>query len=236
MKKVLMFLSVLITFFMFKTNVFAGSYTVSTSSSYVLVGNKVTVYVNVSGLAGQFKVTSSNSSVLSGGSSSIWLDNESKSFTFTAKAAGTATITVTPVNVANYADNSAYTTVKSLKITVSVPSSNNYLASLKVGDYPLSPAFDKEKLEYDVEVPNDVRKVTIEATKYNSMASVKGTCEGELNEGVNPFEITVTAQSGSVKTYKLNIIVKELAPIEVTVNGNKYNVVRKKEQLPAVNP
>ncbi len=235
MKKVLTCL-LIISCFMFKSVVYAGTASITTASSYALVGNKVYVTVNVSGLAGKFKVTSSDTSILSGGTSGIFLDDESRTFTFTANGSGTATVTLTPLDVADYSDNTKYTASKSIKIIVSWPSSNNYLSNLEVDDYDLSPAFDEDVFEYDVEVPNDVRKVHIYATRDSSSSSVKGTGEVSLEEGVNTFDIDVTAQNGNVRTYTVNIIVKELEPIEVNVGDSKYTIIRKKELLPTINP
>ena len=233
MKK-LVYIILIMTCFMFKTTVYAGSYTVTASSS-ALVGNKVYIYVNVSNLVGKFKIESSNSNILSGGSSGIWLENESKTFTFSANRAGTATITVTPLDVADLSNNTKYTTAKSLTISVSSPSSNNYLSSLKVGDYALTPQFNKDVLEYNVEVPNDVRKVNISTTKDNATATVRGAGEVNLAEGLNDFSISVTAQNGNVRTYKLYITVKELDPIEVELDGIKYTIIRKQELMPSIN-
>jgi len=50
-------------------------------------------------------------------------------------------------------------------------------------------------------------------------------------EGPNRIEIVVTAENGTTKTYIINIMVKELDPIIVEVDGKHYTVVRKKEQL-----
>ena len=234
MKK-LMYVLIIATCFMFKDVVHAGSLSISSSSSSLFVGGTVKIYVNANGLAGRFKVTSSDTSILSGGTNSIWLENQTQAFTFTAKKAGRATITVTPVDAADLSTNAKYQTSRSLSVTVSVPSSNNYLSSLKVGDYELSPEFNKETLEYNVEVPNDVRQISILGTKDNSTSLIRGTGTFNLNEGLNSFDIIVTAQNGAVRTYKVHITVKELDPIEVTVDGNEYTVIRKKELLPSIN-
>lgn len=52
-------------------------------------------------MIGKFSVTSSNGSVLSGGEGSVWLENESKTYTFTAKSIGSATVTINSLDVAD---------------------------------------------------------------------------------------------------------------------------------------
>ena len=235
MKKILLFITFFLTMFCFKTEVFAGNFTVSSNYSSVFVGNKVTITVKVNNLAGRFKIVSSNGSVLSGGNSGIWLENETRTFQFTANSLGSATISVVPVDVADLSTNTAYTTTKTIKVNVISPSKNNYLSSLSVEGHTISPSFDKDTLEYSLDVENGTKNVVIKASKEDSTASIKGTGEVSLDEGLNTFSIVVTAQNGSIKTYKLNITVKELTPIEVNVNGATYNVIRKKEMLPNAN-
>ena len=110
-------------------------------------------------------------------------------------------------------------------------SSNNYLKSLEVDSYTISPEFDKETTEYTLEVPNGVNKIAINATKEDNTASISGVGEKEVEEGTNKFEIKVEAENGNVKTYTLTIIVKELDPITVTVEGKSYTIIRKEAVL-----
>src|SRR5699024_4335017 len=66
-----------------------------------------------------------------------------------------------------------------------------------------------------------------------SGASVSGTGEKELTEGMNSFKIVVTAEKGNKKTYTININRKELNPINVKVDDKDYTVVRKEDVLTA---
>ena len=127
-------LIVIFTFFIGIMNVKAGSLTASTSYSTVYIGNTVTVNVSASGLAGKFSVTSSNGAVLSGGTNSVWLDDQSSSFTFNAASAGSATVTIRPIDVADYSTGAAYTSTRTVTVRVIarpivVLSSNNNLDS-----------------------------------------------------------------------------------------------------------
>jgi hypothetical protein len=112
-------------------------------------------------------------------------------------------------------------------------SDDNNLSSLNVEGFELS--FDSSVTEYSLSVPNDTKKVKIGATANDGKASVNGIGEYDVHEGSNEIEVVVTAENGDKKSYKINVVVKELSPIEVEVNGNKFNVVRKKDKLPSAN-
>ena len=110
-------------------------------------------------------------------------------------------------------------------------SSNNNLKALEMEGYDLSPTFSKDTKEYNVEVPNDTEKVIITATKEDSGASVSGAGEVKVTEGLNKIEIKVTAENGNEKVYVINVTVKELDPIEVTIDKKKFTVIRKEGVL-----
>ncbi len=84
--------------------------------------------------------------------------------------------------------------------------SPNYLLSdLYVENYDLTPVFDRYTTDYSVIVEENVDSVVIGASAYDGSASISGTGTVSLNVGMNTFEITVTAQNGTEKTYVLNI-------------------------------
>lgn len=88
-------------------------------------------------------------------------------------------------------------------------SNNKSLSSIKVHDeekeYALSPNFDKAVTNYNIKIPHDVEKVTIEATPDDKMAVVMGTGEEYLDYGNNEKMLTVVAENGDSITYKLNL-------------------------------
>ncbi len=88
--------------------------------------------------------------------------------------------------------------------TISIKSSDNSLSSLSVGNYQLSPAFNKDTLSYKVNV-DDVPKITINATSSDSDATISGAGEVSLKYGDNTKEVVVTSASGISKTYKIII-------------------------------
>jgi len=85
--------------------------------------------------------------------------------------------------------------------TIRVKSSVNTLDSLSVTGATID--FDKNKTTYDVTV--DASSTTISATKTDSYASVSGTGSKTLKYGKNTFNVVVTAESGSKKTYTINV-------------------------------
>ena len=256
MKKIKWFVFAAICFFSFLPRINAVGLSVSSNAYTIYVGESVNVTARADGIAGQFIFKSNNLSVLSGGGED-WLENSSRTFTFSAKQAGSATITVTPNNVA-YSDGSGYYT-ESKMVTITVKnkpvynppvqntkpaqnttpkpvtpkSSINYLSSLIIEGSNLNPEFNKETLEYTVELESGTSLINIKATAQDSKASIIGTGSKNVSEGANNFEIVVTAENGSKRTYKINAIVKEKDPIIVNIEDNAYTVIRKKEQLPS---
>lgn len=105
--------------------------------------------------------------------------------------------------------------------------SNSYLKSLSIEGVKISPAFNKDKMEYTAVVAGDKEKITIKGEVEDEKASVEGLGEVELKEGINRIEIKVTAENGEVRNYILTITRKEKNPIEVTINKKKYTVVKK---------
>ena len=255
MKKAVKYLSLIICTFIISINyVKAASYDVTVTSKTVTIGNSVTLTIKGNDLAGRFDLSSSNSSVASLSNNSLFIDNNSASITITAKSVGTATITIIPTDVTAY-DNNTITGNKTITITVkdkptSNPSTggnnsgtttnttptkkkstNNYLSSLTIEGYTLDKEFKKDETEYSIMVENDVNKIKINAQLDDSSAKVTGIGEVEVKEGINKLEIKVTAENGSTRIYTLNVTVKELNSIEVTINKKKYTIIRKEGEL-----
>lgn len=227
-------LIIMISFIAFIPTVHAGSLSVSTSSKSITTGGSVTITVKATGLAGKFKISSSDGSVLSGGNNGIWIENQSKTFKFTAKKVGTATITITPITVGDLDNNGKYTSSKSITVNVVKPrekSTNNNLKSLSLEGYTLSPTFNKNKLEYTVNLDSNVETIKINATKEDSYASISGIGEKQVQEGDNKFEITVTSETGSSKVYTVNAIVKDNNPIVKKIDGKNYTVIKRTSTL-----
>lgn len=242
-KKTFKALIIIVACFFFQLRVSAGDVSIVTNNRKPSVGSNVVVTVKAPNVAGNFSVTSSNQSVLSGGSSNSWIEG-SVTYTFVAKAAGTATITVKPIDAADY-DGNVFSAVKSVTITVGNKttssstkkdlSSDNTLSSLSIDGVNLEPAFNKNTTSYNVNLEAGVTKINVKATPNDKSAKVTGIGEIEVSEGNNNIEVVVTAENGSTKTYTITANVKEYDPINVKVENNKYTVVRNIKNVTAPN-
>lgn len=244
MKKIKYVLISLFMFIGFSTYVYASGVSISGNTS-ITKGSSVTVTASVNSdsplvsIEGTFMCKGSGVNegvdmVFDDSSNSI--KNKSYSMTVRPSSSGTITCSTSGVRITNMSSDSWQSLGdKTLTITVNEPvyvppktySSNNNLISLSIDGYSLSPEFNKDTLEYTVEVPNGTDKITIDASKEDSAASISGTGEKEVVEGINKFEINVEAENGNVKTYVITVTVKELDPITVTVGGKTYSVIRK---------
>lgn len=239
----------LLCFMAFSLNVNAASVSVKASSSSITKGGTVTFTTTVSSSSPLVTIEGSLScsgAGVNGGANLSFEDSSnsiySKTFTYTAKANSTGTITcstsgvrITDMSSGDWINLNNASTSVSVKDAVVIPpkeySSNNYLEELSIDGFELSPEFDKETLEYSVEVPNDTEKVIINAKKEDSTASVSGSGEVSVSEGANKIEVKVTAQNGNERVYIINVNVKELDPINVTVDDKEYTVIRKNDVL-----
>ena len=227
----------------------AAKFNVTTNKTTVVVGSTVKITVGVSGSdaagweyclnydSSMFSLTSHSSTCVLGGTLA---GNKSVTFTFKAKKSGSYTFSLRDASILN--DSAKEVLSSSGKVTVKAKtqaeieasySTNANLSALRVVDHVISPDFDKDKLEYTLEVENDVEKIEIRATRADSSASVSGTGVKNLSEGLNKFNIVVTAEKGNKKTYVINVTRKELNPIHVDIDGFNYTVVRKADVLEA---
>ena len=82
-------------------------------------------------------------------------------------------------------------------------SDNNYLSNLYTSEGVLTPVFDKDTLEYTVDVSNEIDEIEIDGKLEDLSSSVEGFKTYSLNEGENSIYITVTSESGVVRTYRI---------------------------------
>ena len=235
----------------------AASFNVSASPSTVVVGNTVTVTVNVTGNEvgawtyclsyDSSKLTFVSSTANGGGTcvndGVVDLVSRTTTFKFKAKASGTSTVSLSSAVAYDYNTELPLTATKgSVNVTARTQaeieasySTNANLKSITVSEYELKPEFKKDVLEYSVEVENEVESVVVTAVKEDNAAHVAGDGEILLTEGLNKVVITVTAEKGNKQEYVVNITRKELDPINVHVNGNNFTVVRKADALETIN-
>lgn len=194
-----------------------------------------------------------NARYVSGGTS-IWHDGGSfsQSVTYTATNPGTARFYVGNIDVSD--ENQEYSGSDSCTVTIVAAnssntsraqasvsnskksndpkkSSDNALKKLEVEGVQLDPEFGADTLEYTATVEGAKDKINIITETNDSKANVDGDGERELVEGFNEIVVTVYAENGDAREYKLKITREELNPIEVVLNGKKYRVVKKEIEI-----
>lgn len=86
--------------------------------------------------------------------------------------------------------------------------SNANLSNLGIRPHDFS-GFRYGTTTYDVTVPADVEEIEVYATAQAKSAKVSGTGTKTLKDGLNSFDIVVTAEDGTTKTYTINVTREE---------------------------
>lgn len=233
----------------------SGSMSVRSSRSSVVVGNTFDVTVTVSsgealgGWGYTIQYDSSKLKLVSGETPVAGVGDgikKSASYTYRFKSIAKGTSTISLSNISGYAwsaknaNETMSFSAGSVRISAITQaeleasySKNNNLSSLGVTGYTLSPEFNKDTLEYTVKVPSDVEKITLEGAVEDTKASISGLGEFDVSEGENKFDIVVTAENGGQKTYVVKVNVEDENPIETTIDGLTYTVVKRASTLSA---
>lgn len=232
----------------------SGNISVRSNKTTAVIGSEISVSIVVSSSvtigSWQFTISydSSKLKLTSGDPSVVEVSDgtskSSKTYTYKFKviARGTSTVTVKSYGALAWDTSTLSMTAGSTRITGITQaeleasySKNNNLSSLGVTGYELTPGFNKDTTEYTVNVPSDVEKITLTGAVEDKKASINGLGEFDVSEGENKFDVTVTAENGSQKTYTVKINVQDANPIEVTIDGLKYTVVKRVSALTAPN-
>ncbi|MCI5967006.1 MAG: cadherin-like beta sandwich domain-containing protein, partial [Tenericutes bacterium] len=94
---------------------------------------------------------------------------------------------------------------------------DNTLKSLSLTNCTLSPTFNGNTTSYTCTVENNVTETTVTAIATSSVATVTGAGTKQLAVGTNTINITVTSQSGSIKTYQ--VVVTRKASSDATLKS-----------------
>lgn len=173
------------------------------TESVILSGSTFDIYSTVSGLV-LYELTS---------------DETIATITVTAEDGSTKVYTVRIVKETKE-DNS----VSASSISY-VYSSNNYLKALEIDGYDID--FDKDVNDYIIKVDSDVKSLDIKAIAEDSRASVEITGNENFKTGDNTVTITVTAENGDVKAYKITVNKKAPKKSAVTVTDDSSNTAEK---------
>ena len=216
MKKVCLFI---IMFLMIPTIVFATpTATVTTSSSSIENGKSVTINVTLTDTAAwNIKIVGSGAATCSQKQADVTPDGKSttKKFSLTCEASkeGTINISVTGDITSGSGSTKDISLTKQVTVT-KAKSSVNTLSNLKVDGITV-PGFSSSKTSYTIGDKSQ-SSIVISANATDSKATISGTGTKSLKYGKNTFNISVSAENGSKRTY--SIIVNRLDPR----NTNNY--------------
>lgn len=115
---------------------------------------------------------------------------------------GNSTITIDSIFF--YDENGKESSVTPITNTIRIASTNNDLYSLSLSTGNLSPVFSSNITSYSAII--DASAVTINARASSNYASISGIGKVNLNYGSNTFRVIVTSESGTTKTYNINIV------------------------------
>ena len=113
----------------------------------------------------------------------------------------------TIVEIRVKAENEAIRVYKITIVKSNYKSNDATLKDIKIKEKNFN--FNSNTLEYNIEVENNIDKLTIEAIPNNTKANVQYDKEVKLKEGNNVITLEVTAEDGTLKTYKLNVTRKK---------------------------
>lgn len=233
--RILIIVGVVIAITMFSNYAYAASVSIAAGSTSLTVGSSTTLTIRGVDLAGRVNITSSNPNVISiDSASSGWVDpTASQVFQVrvSAKSAGTSYITVT-TEKATTTDQmnpqavsaSAGVNLTAKAVVVDTRSSNNYLSSLNIEGYELSPAFNANTNNYTMNVGYDVSSLNVSAVPADNRS--RTVVEGNLDlvAGENNVTVTVTAENGYKRVYTITVT-KEKNPddIDATIESLVIN-------------
>ena len=105
----------------------------------------------------------------------------------------------------NFIGNNQVFASSNVTNTVDDIKSNNYLQSLEVTGYEISPEFNKNTTNYYLVIPADVSSVEVLAVPESENAKAKVTGNTALNRNESTIKIVVTSENGKNKTYNITV-------------------------------
>ena len=105
-------------------------------------------------------------------------------------------------------------------------SSDNYLKSLNVEGYELSPEFNRQMDTYTIYVKDDsINTFNVTAEPDNENAKIEGTGTITVSQEERLINIKVTAENGDLKVYTINIENESNKPKAVAGNINMNYII-----------
>ena len=107
----------------------------------------------------------------------------------------------------------------------STKSDNNYLKDLIITEGVISPNFDRQILEYTINIGTNIKEIEIKANPEDTKATVNGTGKVDISNA-SECKIEVVAESGTIRTYFIKIIKQnEKQEENITKEDNDDNSV-----------
>ena len=183
----------------------APNATISTDKSSIEKGKSVNVTVTLTDTAAwNVKITGTGAASCSKKEADVTSNGKSttKKFSLSCKATSEGTITFKVTGDITSGSGGTKDVNLTKTVTVTKPKSSvNTLSSLKVNGTTV-PGFSSSKTSYTLK-ENSGKSISISATAEDSKASISGTGTKTLHYGKNTFNVTVTAENGSKKTYTI---------------------------------
>lgn len=188
-----------------RVNLSASNGTLSSNRVWI-ENNSQTVTVTL-GSSGTTSITATPSNVSDQEGNIISLGAKSKSISIT-QPSNNNTNTNTKPNTNTNKNNANTTTNKNNNSNknTTTKSSNANLKNMILSVEGLSPAFAKNITSYSVNVGENVDTIKVNATVEHSRASYSVSGNTNLKVGENVINVKVTAEDGTVKTYKINVL------------------------------
>lgn len=217
-KKVVVMIVFVITIALVSNCAYAASISIAAGSTNLTVGSSTTLTIRGNDVIGKINITSSNPGVISLSSSQEWIEG-AVTIRATAKAAGNAYITVTSVDTSSSTTGEAVSVSTGVNLTsnavvVDTRSSNNYLSSLTVEGYELSPGFNTNTNNYTMNVKSDVSEIKLSAIPADNKSTTIVDGNLDLVAGENNVTVTVTAENGYKRVYTI-VVTKEKNPDDI---------------------
>ena len=109
-----------------------------------------------------------------------------------------------------------------------IKSDNNYLQEIILSNGSLD--FNKDILDYNVTVENEVDELEINAKTEDSKALVVGNGKYIIEVGNNLIKLDVTAENGNIKEYTINVLRKENDKEDIALDESQDNETKENNE------
>lgn len=237
------YLFIIITLLLFPVVVQAqeGTININTSNKNITTGDNITININIESKTaiGYYEYTldydNTKLKLLNGNPYTMDKPNANntkkitKSYKFKVLKTGKTKVSVKSYVVTSY-EKEQNINIKINPLTINTSKNNNtssnYLSSLEVEGYKISPSFSKENTDYTLKINKDIDSINIIATPENKNVTIEGTGKRTLTPGENKLDITVKNNKDEELTYSILITVNDENSIKITIEGQEYTLLK----------